>query len=126
MVVEQNREGKCSLAQFIANKGTKAVEEVIELAKEFSQTESLYLCANKMRIQLLQEESAHECAAGCRGKWLEAADQRFQMHGILKEEFCSAVYNALSEARGKYRNIFIYRKNKLREVIYPISLKGHL
>ena len=103
MAVEQNREGKCSLAQLIANRGSKAVDEAIELAKEFSQAESLYLCANKTRIQLLQEESARECAAGCGGKWLEAADQLLQMH-----EFCSAVYNALSKGRGKYRNIFIY------------------
>ena len=108
LAVEQNREGKCSLAQFIANRGSKAVDEAIELAKEFSQAESLYLCANKTRIQLLQEESARECAAGCGGKWLEAADQLLQMHGIRKEEFCSAVYNALSKGRGKYRNIFIY------------------
>ena len=100
LAVEQNRGGKCSLAQFIANRGTKAVDEAIELAKEFSQAESLYLRANKTRIQLLQEESARECAAGCGGKWLEAADQLLQVHGILKEEFCSAVYNALSKGRG--------------------------
>ena len=84
------------------------MDEAIELAKEFSQAESLYLRANKTRIQLLQEESARECAAGCGGKWLEAADQLLQMHGILKEEFCSAVYNAFSKGRRKYRNIFIY------------------
>ena len=78
------------------------MDEAIDLAKEFSQAESLYLRANKTRIQLLQEESVRECAAGCGGKWLEAADQLLQMHGILKEEFCSAVYNALSKGRRKY------------------------
>ena len=36
----------------------KAVDKAIELSKEFSQAESLYLCSNKTRIQLLQEETA--------------------------------------------------------------------
>ena len=83
------------LLQFMANRGTKAVDKTIEWAKEFSQAESLYLHANKTLIQLSQEGNARECAAGCGGKWLEEVDRLLQMHGILKEEVCSAVYNNL-------------------------------
>ena len=72
---------------------------------------------------MLQEESARECAAGCGGKWLEAADQLLQMHSILKEEFCSAVYNALSKGRGKYRDIFIYGETNCRKLFIPSPLK---
>ena len=36
LAVEQNREGKSSLAQFTANRGNKAVEEAIELVKELN------------------------------------------------------------------------------------------
>ena len=108
LAVEQNREGKSALAQFIANRGNKAVDEAIELAKEFSQAESQYQRATKTRIQLLQEQTANSCAVGCGGRWFEAADQLLQRHAIIKEDFCSAVYTALCKGRGKYRNIFIY------------------
>jgi len=40
LAIEQNREGKSLLAQSIANRGNKAVNEAIELAKESSQAES--------------------------------------------------------------------------------------
>ena len=108
LAIEQNREEKSSLAQFIANRGNKAVDKAIELAKEFSQAELQSLRTRKTRIELLQEQTASKCAAGCRGRWLEAADQLLQRHAILKEDFCSAVYTALSKGRGKYRNIFIH------------------
>ena len=64
LAIEQNRVGKSSLAQFIASKGNKAVDEAIELAKEFSQAESQSLRTKKMRIQLLQEQTVGECVAG--------------------------------------------------------------
>ena len=106
MAIEQNREGKSSVAQFIANRGNKAVDEAIELAKEFSQAESQSLRTKKTRIELLHEQTVSECAAGCRGRWLDAADQLLQRHAIIKDDFCSAVYTALAKGRGKYRNIF--------------------
>ena len=108
LAVQQNREGKTALAQFIANRGNKAVDEAIELAKEFSQAESRYERATKTRIELLQQQTAIPCAVGCEGRWFEAADQLLQRHGIIKEDFCSAVYTALCKGRGKYRNIYIY------------------
>ena len=106
LAIEQNREGKSSLAQFIANRGNKAVDEAIELAKEFSQAESQSLRTKKTRIELLQEQTVSECAAGCRGRWLDAAEQLLQRHAIIKHDFCSAVYTALAKGRRKYRNIF--------------------
>ena len=84
------------------------MDEAIELAKEFSQAESRYERATKTRIELLQEQTAIPCAVGCEGRWFEAADQLLQRHGIIKEDFCSAVYTALCKGRGKYRNIYIY------------------
>ena len=84
------------------------MDEAIELAKEFSQAESQSLRTKKTRIELLQEQTVSECAAGCRGRWLDAAEQLLQRHAIMKDDFCSAVYTALAKGRGKYRNIFIH------------------
>lgn len=53
LAIEQNREGKSSLAQFIANRSNKAVDEALQLAKEFSQAESQSLRTKKTRIELL-------------------------------------------------------------------------
>ena len=108
LAVQQNREGKTSLAQFIANRGNKAVYEAISLAREFSQAESLYLRAGKTRKQLLEEERAGECAAGCDGNWQTAATQLLASQGITKVEFCSAIHTALAKGRGKYQNVFIH------------------
>ena len=107
MAIEQTQEGKSSLAQFIANRSNKAVDKALELAKKFSQAESQSLRTKKTRIELLQEQTVSERAAGCRGRWLDVAEQVLQRHATLKEDFCNAVYTALSKGRGKYRNIFI-------------------
>lgn len=73
LAIEQNREGKSSLVQFIANRGSKAVNKAIELAKEFSQAELQSLCTKKTQIELLQEQTVSKSATGCRGRWLAKA-----------------------------------------------------
>ena len=108
MAVSQKREGKTALAQFIANRGNKAVDEALQLAIEFSEAEAQHLRSTKTRIDLLEEQNAGECQPGFEGKWLSAAYALLQRHGIMKEDFCTAVYTDLSKGRGKYRNVFIH------------------
>lgn len=62
------QEGKSSLAEFIANRGNKAVDEALQLAKEFAEAESRYKHSKKSRIELLQDEMAGECTDGCKGR----------------------------------------------------------
>ena len=104
----QEREGKQCLAQFIANRGHKAVDEALALAKEFSSAESLVERSKKTRVQLLQEAKESECVAGCEGKWFDAAIQVLANQGITPLVFCTAVYDALSKGRGKFRNIYVH------------------
>ena len=40
LATAQVREGKTMLAEFIANRGSKAVDEVIQLIKEFAKAET--------------------------------------------------------------------------------------
>ena len=40
LAVEQEREGKTSLAEFIANRGNRVVDKALPLAKEFSVAEA--------------------------------------------------------------------------------------
>ena len=73
LAVEQEREGKTSVAQFIANKGTKAVDEALAIAKEFGEAEAKLARSKKTRIQLLEECKDSKCCEGCQESWIEAA-----------------------------------------------------
>ena len=106
--VEQSREGKCELAEFIANRSNK-VEDALDVAKEFGEAEAKLLRSKKSRIQLLQEAKEGNCSCeGREGTWLEVAIQTLRNNGISIEAFSTAVYIALKKGRGKYQNIFIH------------------
>ena len=68
LVAAQVREGKTTLAVFIANRESKAVDEAIQLAKEFAEAEARLNRSRKSRIELLEEELTGECIDGCEGK----------------------------------------------------------
>ena len=108
LAIAQEREGKLSLAQFIANRGHKAVDEALTLAKEFSTAESLMGRSKKTRVQILQEAKEGDCVMGCAGEWFEAAHQVLANQEITPKVFCGAVYEALSKGRGKFRNIYVH------------------
>ena len=108
LAMVQEREGKRCLAEFIANRGNKAVDEALSLAKEFSHAEEQCLRLKKSRIQLLQESKDAPCVDGCEGRWFVAANEVLDNQGIIPSVFCNAIYTALSKGRGKFRNIYLY------------------
>ena len=108
LAATQVREGKNVLAEFIANRGSKAVDEAIQLAKEFAEAETRLNRSKKTRIELLEEELTGECIEGCEGRWLRAEEELLQRHEIEKRSFCNAIYSALEKGRGKYRNVYIH------------------
>lgn len=104
----QRREGKTNLAEFIANRGCKVVNEALSLAKEFDDAEATVLRSSKTRIQILQEQLSEKCVSGCGKAWLSAAEELLCKNSIDTQYFCNEIYNALNLGRGKYRNIYIY------------------
>ena len=108
LAVQQEREGKTSLAEFITNRGNRVVDEALALAKEFTVAEANYERSQKSRLDLLQENRDAECSEGCHGNWLANAISLLERHGIAVSSFCHAIYTALAKGRGKYRNIFIH------------------
>ena len=108
LAAAQVREGKTALAEFIANRGSKAVDEAIQLAKEFAEAETRLNRSKKTCIELLEEELTGDCIEGCEGRWLTAAEELLQRHEIEKRSFCNAIYSALGKGRGKYRNVYIH------------------
>ena len=104
---QQKREGKTDLAQFIANRGSKAVEEALSIGWEMENAESELARSKLSRVEIVYRELESPCVDGCQGKWLEMAEQVLQRNGISRDEFSEAVRNLLQQGRGKYRNVFL-------------------
>ena len=104
--VIRNREGASLLA--IANRGSKAEDEALSIAKEFSEAEKMYEWSMKSRLELLVEKKKSELAEGCEGCWLPCALEIIEGNGINKPFFCSGLYVAITQGRGKYQNVFIH------------------
>jgi hypothetical protein len=101
-------EGKTDLAEFVSNRGSKVVNDALETAKELRCAQERLLRSKKSRIELLKDQLGKTYEGGCDGAWLRAALEILDMNGIQKSDFSSAMYEALSRGRGKYRNIYIY------------------
>ncbi len=96
LAVQQKRERKTALAEFIANKGENAVEDALAVAKEFAEAEKKLARLRKTSIDLLNEAKEGECLEGCDGKWSLAAQQLLEGNSITLKSFCKAIYTALA------------------------------
>ena len=109
------------MTEFIANRGSKAVDKAIQLAKKFAEAEACLNLARKSHIELLEEELTDECIEGCESKWLIAPKHLLQRHNF-KEGFC----NALEKGTGKYRNFHTHGPANCRKSFYCITTKSDL
>ena len=101
-------EGKMDLAEFVANRVPKIVNQAIQTAKDLNEAQERLERAQKNRIELLEESASSPCVEDCHGQWMSAATQILGSNGIPTERFSSAVYNALKRGRGKYRNVYLF------------------
>ena len=106
--VAQSREGNTALANFVANRGNKAVQEALSLAKEFEGAEQRLARSKKSHIEILHEFESGTCVQDCKGNWYISALKLVESHGIIVSEFATAIYTALVKGRAKYQNIFIH------------------
>ena len=104
---QQQREGKTDLAQFIANRGSKAVDEAIRVGWELKEAPSLLLRYRQSRLERLQVAFEGDCILNCNKKWLELARNILMRNNIEISEFVGAVRLLLEQGRGKYRNILV-------------------
>ena len=104
----QEREGKTDLAQFIANRGSRVVNEALAIAEELKDAEEKQARLSKTRIELLQDQLQNDCVVGCNKRWLNAALQILERNEIDVSSYANALYRALHLGRGKYTNVYIY------------------
>ncbi|CAB3983397.1 Hypothetical predicted protein [Paramuricea clavata] len=104
---EQKREGKSDLAQFIANRGSKAVEEALTVGWELEEAEKKLERSKLTRFKVLEKKLEEPCVEGCQGKWLVMAIDILTRNGIDVMVFAGAVCVLLEKGHGKYHNIYL-------------------
>lgn len=108
LAMKQKDAGKTTLAEFIANRGSKVIDEALFLAKEFKEAPAKFVRTQKSRLQLLSEAYDSECASECQGRWMECGLTLLRHNEIPLSSYCDVIYKALQLGRGKYRNVYIF------------------
>jgi hypothetical protein len=103
----QKREGKTDLAEFVLNRGTKVVNEVISNAWEMKKAEETLRRRNKSRMDILQEACEAECTCETHGEWEICALEILHNNDIPPHQFAMCVKESLVKGRGKYRNVML-------------------
>ena len=88
------QEGKQCLAQLIANRGHKSVDEVLALAKELSAAESLLERSKKRQYNFYKERKIVNVFRDGE-KWYEAAIQLLENEEIMPWVFCTTISSKL-------------------------------
>ena len=104
---QQKRDGKTDLAEFIANRGCKAVEEALQIGWEMEEASGKLTRTKMTRMEILQEFLKEECVVGCSKQWISIAQDILRRNSITEADFTEAVRNLLVKGRGKYRNILL-------------------
>ena len=100
-------EGKTDLVLFILSKQPKTVHDLINTTWLTKTAQDSLNRAKKSRTDLLLEASKGQCVAGCKGAWLECANEILKINSIDKAKFLQAVVDLLTMGRGKHRNLMI-------------------
>ena len=103
----QKKEGKTDLAEFITNRGYKAVDEAITIGWDIEQAPTKLQRTKKTRMEILSGLLDEECIEGCHNQWLSMARDILQRNTITESEFSEAVRSLLIKGRGKNRNILL-------------------
>mgnify|MGYP002804305623 CR=1 FL=1 len=101
------KEGKTDLAQFIANRGSKAVDEAIRVGWELNEAPKRVIRLRQSRLQRLEAAYVQSCLPDCNKKWVEMARNILVRNNVDISEFVGAVRLLLEKGRGKYRNILV-------------------
>ena len=103
----QSGEGKTDIADFVVNRGSLVVAEVLQTAWEIKPAKENLERSRKSRLDIVHAASAGDYISDCNGLWYCCAHQIIQRNGIEKSPFTKAVKDLIDKGRSKYRNIFI-------------------
>ena len=111
----QKNEGKSDMAEFIVNRGSKVVNEVLRTAWEMEEAKAAQERAAKAaqeraaksRLEILQEARGEPCKCKQASRWHASATELLEHNSISCKSFARAVKELLCKGQGKYRNIML-------------------
>ena len=95
------------LAEFIINRGSKVVQEVISSAWEMEEASEALIRSRLTRLKILEKALQNPCNKQCKGQWLECTKQLLSWNDISVQTFSLAVRNLLKMGRGKFWNVLL-------------------
>lgn len=102
---KQKSDGKRDLAVYVLSNIDKAVKN-IETTWEMEEAEVDIQRSKRTRLEILHETLKATCNdSSC--NWLQMAEETLQRNGVNVGEFANAIKDALTNGRGKKRNIMI-------------------
>ena len=104
---DQSGEGKTDIADFVVNRGSLVVAEVLQTAWEIKPAKENLERSRKSRLDIVQAALAGDYISDCNDLWYCCAHQIIQRNGIEKSPFTKAVKDLLDKGRSKYRNIIL-------------------
>ena len=90
LACEQKLEGKSDIAEFLVNRGSKVVAEVLETAWKMERAKKTLEWQRKSRLQLLEEARLGECVENCNSEWLTCVCLGVRAKRSCRELFCGA------------------------------------
>ena len=104
---KRNSEGEKDLYQFILNKSSKCMSELMEKAWNVHDAPEIMARKELPRMTVLKNYEKTECVTGCNGQWLESARQVLRQNKISSYVFASAIRELLLNGRKKNLNILL-------------------
>jgi hypothetical protein len=103
---KQMEEGRTDIALYVLNNTPRALK-VMETCWEMVEAVDNEQRERKTRLQILEEAREGECVTGCDEQWKYLALQTLERNNCSAKEFGNTIKNALTNGRGKGRNVMI-------------------
>ena len=107
VALRRSESGEKDLQKFILDRGPKRLSDLISTTWRMQNAPETCQREQKSRFQIIQENAAKDCVAGCGGTWLEMAYEVLRNNKINVHYFACALRTAFKKGRQKNVNILI-------------------
>ena len=104
---QQKKEGKKDLANFVLSRSCKSLNDIMENTWKMHNAENELQREKKLRMDVIKEFADKLCDKECNGEWLVCAREVLKNNNINAYVYANALFELLTDGRGKYRNIMI-------------------
>ena len=108
-LANKQKQAKTDLAEFVLNRGPKAVAEVLSTCTgwEMAESNKRLQRSRLSQLEILEKAKEGTCPDDCNGIWFNCALEVLEWNGISHQSFAEAVMNLLEKGCGKFYNILL-------------------